>query len=77
MDLVYDYCGRREKVKKTSDGNIVRQGGVWKENWDNGVWVLTRDYVPDFREIEIVRANKIRLRGTGSNALWISVSKGW
>jgi len=70
MDFVYDYCGRGEKVKKISDENIVREGGVWKENWDNGVWVLTRDYGPDFREIEIVRANKIRIRGKGSNALW-------
>jgi len=36
-DFVYDYCGRGEKVKKISDGNIVREAGVWKENWDNGV----------------------------------------
>jgi len=35
MDFVYDYCGRGEKVKKIADENIVREGGVWKENWDN------------------------------------------
>jgi len=69
MNLVYDYCRRGEKVKKESDGK-VREGGVWKENWDNSVWVLTRDYGPDFREIEIVRPNKIRVREKGSNALW-------
>jgi len=70
MDLVYDYCRRGGKIKKVSDGYIVREGGVWKENWDNGVWVLTRDYGPDFREIEIVRPNKIRIRGKESNVLW-------
>jgi len=59
-----------EKVKKVLDGNIVREGGVWMENWDNGFWILTRDYGPDFREIEIVRPNKIRVRGKGTIALW-------
>jgi len=70
VDFVYDYCRRGKKVKKVSDGYIVREGGVCKENWDNGVWILTRDYGPDFREIEIVRPNKIRVRGKGSNASW-------
>jgi len=69
MDFVYDYCGRREKVKEISNGNIVREGGVRKEDWDNGIWILTRDYGPDFREIEIVRPNKIGVRGKGSNSL--------
>jgi len=42
---------------------------VWKEHWDNSVWILTRDYGPDFRQVKILRANKIGVRGEKSITL--------
>jgi len=60
VDFVYDYCRRGEKVKKVSDGNIVREGGNGKEDGDNCIWVLTRDDDPDFEQIETGGTQKQR-----------------
>jgi len=69
VNFIYGYCRRREKVKKESDGNIVRKGGSEKKNGDNCIGVLTRDDDPDFGQIETVRTNEIRVRRKGSDAM--------
>jgi len=69
VDLIYGYCRRGEKVKRESDGNIVRKGGSRKKDGDNCVGVLTRDDDPDFGQIETVRTNEIRVRRKGNDAM--------
>jgi len=66
VDLIHDYCRREEKVKKKPDRNIVRKGGNGKEDGDNGIWILTRDDCPDFGQIDVIRANEVRVRGKES-----------
>jgi len=48
VDLIYDYCRRGEKVKKETDGNIVRKETVGEIYRNYGIWILTRDGCLDF-----------------------------
>jgi len=62
VNFIYGYCRRGEKIKKESDGNIVREEMGRK----TGIIVSgTRDDGPDFGQIETIRTNEIESGGRG------------
>jgi len=53
-NFIYRYCGRGKEVIKESDGNIVRERGIGKENRNEGVRILGRDDFSDLDQIKII-----------------------
>jgi len=58
-----------EKIKKESNGNIVRKRGNGKEDGNYGIRVLGHDDLPDFRRIKFIGPDHgVRIIGVSTHS---------